>query len=564
MAVRKVKDLIGLAARWGTKWSLWPPHLVTACCGVELAHAFGPAYDAERLGVLPMPSARHSNLLIIEGTITLKMAKFVKWVYEQMPEPKFVAAMGACAIKGGVFYGSYHMVPASNVVPVDVYISGCPPTPEALLKAIEKIQNKLYEAPGGSRRAGGDGVKTNEWPFDKRPGSTFFVEREEELAPGEKGLVLVVGPQHPGSGHMRLFVVLDGDIIVDVRPDPGFVHRGVEKLAERRPFWTVPPLVEKVSIMDSTNAILPYVHAVEKALGLQPPPRAKILRSIMAELGRIRTHLYDLALHGIFIGHSTAFMWGFGMGDMIAEVQAKVTGARTTSAYPIPGGVRRDLTTDGRQALERLLARLKPALSDFEKLFLKNPLVKARLEGVGVLDPKKAAELGAVGPPARASGIAYDARIQSPYDGYELIKPEMAVEKAGDAMARVAVRWSEIWASVEYIEEALRALPDGDIIDEALISLSPNFRREGVAGIFGVLTQLRPEPGEYHGLVEMTRGAAYVFISSTGSPYLKRVRFVTPSWRNLRPMAEAMKGYRLADLPAIYMSFGYFPPEADR
>lgn len=405
---------------------------------------------------------------------------------------------------------------------------------------------------------------TKEWPFDKRPGFTFFVEREEELAPGEKGLVLVVGPQHPGSGHMRLFVVLDGDIIVDVRPDPGFVHRGVEKLAERRPFWTVPPLLEKVAIMDSTHAMLAYIHAVEKALGLQPPPRAKALRSIMAELGRIRTHLYDLALHGIFIGHSTAFMWGFGMGDMIAEVQAKITGARTTSAYPIPGGVRRDLTTDGRQAIERLLAKLKSSLKDFEALFLKNSLVKMRLEGVGVLDAKKATELGAVGPPARASGIDYDVRTASPYDYYEAIKPRIIVEKAGDAAARASVRLAEIWASLEYIEEALKALPDGDIIDEALVALSPHFRRGDVAGIFGVLTQLRPEPGEYHGLVEMTRGASYVFISATSSPYLRRVRFVTPSWRNLKPMVEAMKGYRLADLPAIYMSFGYFPPEADR
>lgn len=151
-AMRRILGGVGLgglarlAARWGTKWSLWPPHLVTACCGVEVGHLFGPAYDAERYGVLPMPAARHSNLLVIEGTITLKMAKFVKWVYDQMPEPKFVIAMGACAIKGGVFYGSYHMVPASNVVPVDAYVAGCPPTPEALLKAIEDVQRRRVES----------------------------------------------------------------------------------------------------------------------------------------------------------------------------------------------------------------------------------------------------------------------------------------------------------------------------------------------------------------------------------------------------------------------------------
>jgi NADH-quinone oxidoreductase subunit B len=141
-----VSQAVARLARWGTKWSLWPPHLVTACCGVEIGHVFGSVYDAERFGMLPMGSLRQSNILIIEGTITLKMAKFVKYVYEQMPEPKYVVAMGACAIKGGVFYGSYHMVPASKVVPVHAYISGCPPTPEAVLKAVSKVQEQIGHA----------------------------------------------------------------------------------------------------------------------------------------------------------------------------------------------------------------------------------------------------------------------------------------------------------------------------------------------------------------------------------------------------------------------------------
>ncbi|MEZ0319841.1 MAG: NADH-quinone oxidoreductase subunit NuoB [Pyrobaculum sp.] len=139
-----MKKAVDKLAKWGTKWSLWPPHLVTACCGVEFAHVFGSVYDAERFGMLPMGSLRQSNVLVIEGTITMKMAKYVKYVYEQMPNPKYVIAMGACAIKGGVFYGSYHMVPASKVVPVDRYVSGCPPAPEALLKSVKELQEKIY------------------------------------------------------------------------------------------------------------------------------------------------------------------------------------------------------------------------------------------------------------------------------------------------------------------------------------------------------------------------------------------------------------------------------------
>jgi len=141
-----ISGVVSKIARWGTKWSLWPPHLVTACCGVEFGHVFGSVYDAERFGMLPMGSLRQSNIIVIEGTITLKMAKFVKYVYEQMPEPKYVIAMGACAIKGGVFYGSYHMVPASKVVPVNAYVSGCPPTPEAVLKAVTKVQEQISHA----------------------------------------------------------------------------------------------------------------------------------------------------------------------------------------------------------------------------------------------------------------------------------------------------------------------------------------------------------------------------------------------------------------------------------
>ncbi|MCU7787878.1 NADH-quinone oxidoreductase subunit NuoB [Pyrobaculum sp. 3827-6] len=144
--MKPLSKIIDRVGKWGVKWSLWPPHLVTACCGVEFAHAFASVYDAERFGMLPMGSLRQSNIIVIEGTMTMKMAKFLKYIWDQMPEPKYVIAMGACAIKGGVFYGSYHMVPASKVVPVHGYVSGCPPTPEALLKSVKELQEEISHA----------------------------------------------------------------------------------------------------------------------------------------------------------------------------------------------------------------------------------------------------------------------------------------------------------------------------------------------------------------------------------------------------------------------------------
>ena len=138
--------------RWGTKWSLWAVHLVTACCGVELAHAYACGFDAERWGSLNYGMMRQTNLIIVEGAITRKMAKALRMTWEQMPEPKFVIVMGACGIDGGIFWNSYHLVRPSEVVPVDYFVPGCPPTPEGLIKAIRLLQNKIItgEAKPGS------------------------------------------------------------------------------------------------------------------------------------------------------------------------------------------------------------------------------------------------------------------------------------------------------------------------------------------------------------------------------------------------------------------------------
>jgi len=145
-AMKKLK--IEKVAKWGIRWSLWPVHLVTSCCGVEVAHTSAPGFDAERFGVLPFNTMRQTNVILVEGTITRKMAKVLKTVYEQMPEPKFVIAMGACAIRGGLFWNSYHVVQVDTIVPVEVYISGCPPSPEAVIRAFMLLQNKLTGKPG--------------------------------------------------------------------------------------------------------------------------------------------------------------------------------------------------------------------------------------------------------------------------------------------------------------------------------------------------------------------------------------------------------------------------------
>ncbi len=139
--IRPIKDI----RNWGITFSLWPVHLMTACCGAEFGAAAAPRFDTERLGVLPWVSSRQCNLLVIEGTVTRKMAEAVKIVYRQMPEPKFVIAMGACAIDGGIFWNSYNIVKPKDIVPIDVFIPGCPPRPEAVIRAIMELKEKINE-----------------------------------------------------------------------------------------------------------------------------------------------------------------------------------------------------------------------------------------------------------------------------------------------------------------------------------------------------------------------------------------------------------------------------------
>jgi NADH-quinone oxidoreductase subunit B len=154
--VRPIKDI----RNWGITYSLWPVHLMTACCGAEFGAAAGPRFDTERLGVLPWVSSRQCNLLVIEGFVTKKMAKAVKIVYNQMPEPKFVIAMGACAIDGGIFWNSFNIVRPKDIIPIDVFIPGCPPRPEAVIRGIMELKEKIKreldyrDEEGGSSESG--------------------------------------------------------------------------------------------------------------------------------------------------------------------------------------------------------------------------------------------------------------------------------------------------------------------------------------------------------------------------------------------------------------------------
>ncbi|KXB04876.1 NADH dehydrogenase [candidate division MSBL1 archaeon SCGC-AAA261O19] len=368
----------------------------------------------------------------------------------------------------------------------------------------------------------------------------------------ERGTInLFIGPQHPGSGHMRLEVVLDGDVVVDITPDIGWVHRGVEKVAETKKFIQVIPLVERPAILDSANMNVGYVRAVEKILDSEVPVRARYIRTLICELNRIASHLYGIGILGNMIGTSTLYMWSFADREIILELLQEFTGARLTHSFFLPGGVRDNPPKTFMNELEQGLKYVENRLPDYKALTFDNPAVRGRLEDVGIINKKKAIKLGITGPNLRASGVKYDARMIGDYGAYDELGFKPATRKDGDCFARLMIRIDEIRESIKLVRKIIREMPKGKIMSEETRSINK------------LVTMDFPE-GEAFSRVECGRGELTTFLISDGKDKPNRLRVITPSFRNVIAFREAIVGHRLADIPAVYGSLDYFPPEADR
>lgn len=364
-------------------------------------------------------------------------------------------------------------------------------------------------------------------------------------------ITLFIGPQHPGSGHLRLIVELDGDVVVGMRPDIGWVHRAVEKIAETKKFVQVVPLVERPTIIDSANVSIGYVRAIEKLLGIEAPDRARYIQTVLCELNRIASHLYGIGIFGNMIGTSTIFMWSFGDREIPVELSQELTGARLTYSFFLPGGVRRDLPEGFGEKLEKGLRYIENRIPEYEALFIENPVTEDRLRRVGIISRERAAEISLTGPNLRASGVEYDARMFGDYGAYKELGFKPAVRKEGDCFARLMLRFDEIKASIELIRKSMEQMPQGPIMHES------------VKGMARQVLMKVPE-GEAFSRVECGRGESTFFVISKGEDKPYRVRWVSPSFRNVIGFEAALIGHRLADIPAVYGSLDYFPPEADR
>ena len=363
----------------------------------------------------------------------------------------------------------------------------------------------------------------------------------------EKIMTLNVGPQHPGSGHMRLIIQIDGDYIVACDPDPGYVHRGEEKMAEYRNYITNIPHLERPVIHDSCNILYPYVLGVEELLGIEVPERAKYLRVIGAEINRCIYIMYWLAIYGIFLGHSTMFMWPTGDRELLIDLMEKMTGARVTHSHFVPGGVRNDLPANFEDVCLRQVNYFEKRIKEYAAVFYDNPILISRTKDTGVLSRQDAIRLGTTGSVLRASGVDFDVRKKEPYDVYDELDFESIVMKEGDSYARSKVPWLDMMESCRIIKQALEKIPKSGSVR---VKLKPNPKGKGFDTVYK--------------RVESGRGSLGCYIVSDAKPEPYRLKLSVPSFRNLIALPYLLKGEKLGNMPAVYWSLNYWPVEADR
>jgi NADH dehydrogenase I D subunit len=778
-----------LVINWSRKYSLWPLFFGLSCCFVEEATAFTSRYDIARFGAEVLrPSPRQADLLITSGTIFKKIAPVLVRLYEQMAEPKWVISMGSCSNCGGM-YDVYSVVQGvDQILPVDVYIPGCPPRPEAVLQGLVLLQEKItaeerpsrsvLHLPGGtqgtrkplledgltkSRDPRGPGMEgtvirgtcatppvfwdsrsetmwtppsrrielthkdvelarslkdrfgeairvaphtsdmptfhveedrlkdvlrflkseatprfqrlddltaidesarrergdypdftmvyhllsfdppgrlrlkvglhgdrpvcdsvTSIWPsaqwyerevydmfgigfgghanlrriilphdWEGHPLRKSYPGRATQMAPyglsdahehqpldagayvkneaGEPQLVLNIGPCHVSThGLLRCIASLDGEQITSLDLDIGYHHRGVEKIGERQTWHQFIPYCARVDYLAGAANDLPYVLAVEALADIKVPERAQTIRVLLSELFRLSNHLVWFATYAHDVGAMTPNFYTFGEREMILDIVELITGGRLHPSWFRLGGVAADLPEGWKEAVDAFVKIFPGRLNKYENLIRKNPIFKARTQGIGRISLEDAVDWGVTGPNLRACGLEWDLRKKLPYSGYENFDFDIPTETGGDCYARYLVRVEEMRQSLRIIEQAAANMPAGRYVADDYRYAIPKRKDmlEDIESLIHHFINVTRGPkiprGEAYAACEIPRGEQGYYVVSDGLGYAYRMRIRGPGFANVQVMPLMARGESIADLIAIIGSLDYILPDIDR
>lgn len=347
-----------------------------------------------------------------------------------------------------------------------------------------------------------------------------------------KQIVIPFGPQHPVLPEpIHLDLVLENEVVIDAIPSIGYVHRGLEKLVEKREFTEYVYIAERICGICSFIHGMTYCQGVEQIMEIEVPERALYLRTIWSEYSRLHSHLLWLGLFADSYGFENLFMGAWKIREHVLDTLEETTGGRVIQGSCKIGGVRRDISSEKLDEMSKNLEGMRKDLKELTAVFLCDNSVRHRLQGVGVLSKKDAVDLGAVGPVGRGSGIALDMR-KTGYAVYKRLHFEPVTETTGDCYARCAVRCRELFTSIDMVQEAVRQIPDGPV--EVKVTGTPD--------------------GEYFSRSEQPRGELVHYIKGNGTKHLVRSRVRTPTLANIPALVRMLQGCELADVPVIVLS----------
>jgi len=378
---------------------------------------------------------------------------------------------------------------------------------------------------------------------------TSEIALTEERLFDTKEMTLNMGPQHPSThGVLRVVLKLDGETVVDVDCDIGYLHRGVEKIAENRTYPMITPYFDRLDYIAAASNDLVYVETVEKLMGLEVPKRAQYMRIIMTELNRISSHLLWLGTHAIDLGAFTVFLYAFREREEILKIFENYCGARLTLHMWRIGGLQWDAYPGFEEQVKAFCDTFPDRVTEYETLLSENRIWLGRTVGIGVISAEDAINMGLTGPALRGSGVYYDVRKKMPYEAYDEMEFDVPLGENGDTYDRYLVRMEEMRQSHRIIVQALEKFK----------------QTEGQPIMGKVPKAIKPPAGEIYHSVEGPKGELGIYLVSDGSPKPYRLRIRPPSFVNLQSLRQMCIGHLVADVVAVIGTLDIVLGEIDR